>query len=79
MYKESIDKIFKEANEKLIKDSKIKEFSYEIIGDSVEGRTIVVRNEITSGKTENQILSDLGFFLDYVLTQEKKNNEGNNE
>ena len=74
MYKEAIDKIFKEANEKLVTDSKIKEFSYEIIGDSVEGRTIVIKNEITSGKTENQILSDLGFFLDYVLAQEKKNN-----
>lgn len=75
MYKEAIEKIIKEANEKLVNDTKIKMFSYELVDDSIEGRTICLKNNITMGKSENQILADTVYFVNYVLEREKTNNE----
>ena len=65
----------KEANEKLVNDIKIKMFSYELIDDNIEGRTICLKNNITMGKSENQILADTVYFVNYVLEREKANNE----
>ena len=80
MLNEILDKVCKEANESLFGNSyntknKVNEFSYQIISDDVDGKIVKVWNNITIGKSENEILGDILYFISQIFMVDKKLNK----
>jgi protein-arginine kinase len=80
MLNEILDKVCKEANESLFGNNyniknKVNEFSYRIISDNVEGKIVKVWNNITIGKSENEILGDILYFISQIFMVDKNLNQ----
>ena len=80
MLNEILDKVCKEANESLFGNNyniknKVNEFSYRIISDNVEGKIVKVWNNITIGKSENEILGDILYFISQIFMVDKNINK----
>ena len=79
MLNEALDKICKEANESLLNNNNnknfVNEFSYKIIKDDVDGKIVKVWNNFTIGKSENEILGDILYFISQIFMVDKNINK----
>ena len=83
-----LEKVCKEANESLLsspsnKDT-IYEFSYEILNDEKEGlfdlkeKIVLIKNQVTLGKSENELLGDILYFISQIFLADRRTEMKNN-
>lgn len=71
MFKDKIENLNRSINSVFVNEGKINEFSCDIVKDDVNGRVICIRNNVTIGKSENEIFGDLVHFISKILQEEK--------
>ena len=83
-----LEKVCKEANESLLSSSSNKdtiyEFSYEILKNENEDlfdlkeKIVLIKNQITLGKSENEILGDMLYFISQIFLADRRAEMKNN-